>query len=94
MMDLDALPRLSEPHHAPNRGVTMTAKPKMQPAISIEDLAPCADKLLALLVARADVLVGCPEGSPEDQELEAIIDALEAYEAVRWPEGRVEGGKG
>ena len=72
----------------------MTAKTKMEPAINIKDLALCADKLLALLVARADSLVGSPEGSPEDQELEAIIDAIEAYEAARWPEGAVEGGKG
>ena len=53
-----------------------------------------ADALHALLVTRADELVGCTEGSPEESELEAITDAIEAYEAVRWPNGKIPGGKG
>jgi hypothetical protein len=35
----------------------------------------------------------CTEGSPEEQQL-AHRQALEAYEAVRWPDGKVLGGKG
>jgi hypothetical protein len=48
----------------------------------------------ALLVQRADILEGCRKGSVEEAELEGIVDAIEAYEAVRWPEGKKSGGKG
>jgi hypothetical protein len=48
----------------------------------------------ALLVLRAHKLGGCTEGSAEATELEMISDTLEAYEAKRWPDGKVVGGKG
>jgi hypothetical protein len=53
-----------------------------------------ADKMHSLLVERADALMGCTEGSPEETELEALTDAIEAYEIVRWPHGRTADGKG
>ena len=53
-----------------------------------------ADAMHALLVLRADALDGCTEWSEEAAELERIIDTVERYEAKRWPNGKVNGGKG
>ena len=53
-----------------------------------------ADALHALLVLRADALEGCAENSEESRELAMIAEGLEAYEAVRWPDGTIPGGKG
>ena len=55
---------------------------------------PEADVMHRLLVQRADALIGCTDGSADQDELEAIGEAIEAYEAVRWPDGKVNGGKG
>jgi hypothetical protein len=53
-----------------------------------------ADAMHALLVKRADEIEGCTEGSPEEAELAAITDAIAAYEDLRWPGGKLPGGKG
>jgi hypothetical protein len=65
----------------------------MHPGIdaAVAMLVPAvADEMHALLVQRADVL----EGSEGERELASITDAIEAYESVRWPNGKVDGGKG
>ena len=51
------------------------------------------DAMHCLLVLRADKLVGCTECSDEQLELKLIADTVEAYEAKRWPDGVVSGGK-
>jgi hypothetical protein len=53
-----------------------------------------ADAMHALLVQRADALEGCPEGSEEERELAVLTYAIEAYETLLWPNGKVDGGKG
>jgi hypothetical protein len=53
-----------------------------------------SDAMHAALTKRADKLVGCTEGSTEEDELRAIADVIDAYEAKRWPSGKVAGGKG
>ena len=60
----------------------------------IAHLTVVSDAMHALLIKRADELVGCTEGSPEEVELAAIADAVDAYEEKRWPLGKVPGGKG
>jgi hypothetical protein len=64
------------------------------PAGATASIIPEADAMLALLMARADELGACTEGSAEEKELETIVNAIEAYEVKRWPEGKIPGGKG
>ena len=67
----------------------------MHPANDATALTPTiTDELHALLVKRADDLEACTEGSRKERELAAIVCAIEAYEAVRWPTGKIAGGKG
>jgi hypothetical protein len=76
-------------------GYTFAAGDWMQPANDAAAVVPAiTDALHALLVARADAIVGCTEGSDEEAELAYITDAIEAYEAARWPNGKADGGKG
>jgi hypothetical protein len=61
---------------------------------AVAHLASVADKMHALLVARADELDGCTEGSPEEAEYIKLVEAIEAYEERRWFDGKIPGGKG
>jgi hypothetical protein len=53
-----------------------------------------ADAMYSLLMERADKLIGAMEGTAEQNELAEIGEAIEAYEAVRWPDGKADGGNG
>jgi hypothetical protein len=61
---------------------------------AVTRLSAVTDAMHALLVKRADELMGCTESSPEEAELAALTDVLEAYESRRWPLGKIPGGKG
>ena len=58
------------------------------PAGIVASLVPGADAMHGCVIRRADDLAGCTENSPEEQELEAIVDAIETYEAKCSPEGK------
>lgn len=66
---------------------------RWQPPLQAQ-CCPEADAMHSLLVQRADALIGCTDGSADQDELEAIGEVIEAYESVRWPNGKVVGGKG
>ncbi len=61
---------------------------------ALSHLSEITDAMHAMLVRRADELVDCTENSPEEAELAALTDVIEAYEAQRWPAGKIPGGKG
>jgi hypothetical protein len=60
----------------------------------IWQLADVTDRMHGLLMERADALMGCTENSPEETELAALTDIIEAYQRQRWPAGRIPGGNG
>jgi hypothetical protein len=44
-----------------------------------------ADAMFVLLIRRAADLQDCGEGSPEQEELDCLTNAIDVYEAKRWP---------
>lgn len=61
----------------------------------LPDFTSEADAMHALLVIRADALMGEPGAfSDATTEIQLISDAVEAYAIKRWPRGKVQGGKG
>jgi hypothetical protein len=82
-----------------NRQSTVAAKKNQRGRSSkgtepVAHLTHAADAMHALLVERADELMGCAENSPEGAELAALTDVIVAYESQRWPLGKIPGGKG
>jgi hypothetical protein len=76
-------------------GYTFAGNDWIHPANDAAAIAPTiTDELHAMLVKRADDLEGCAPGSDDKRELAAIERAIAAYEAVRWPTGKIAGGKG
>jgi hypothetical protein len=65
-----------------------------KPTEPVAHLTAITDQMHALLVQRADELMGCKENSPEKRKLNALTDSIEAYEQQRWPLGKIPGGKG
>ena len=52
------------------------------------------DKMVAYLIERADALAAHADHPRAEAELERVVNLIEAYEAERWPHGKVAGGKG
>lgn len=65
---------------------TAPAAPGAEPS----ELIAAADAMHGVLMDRAEALAGCIEDGTGEAELEAVGEALEAYEAARWPTGRTE----
>ena len=45
--------------------------------------------MFTLLVKRAAELADCHPGSPEEEEFDRLVSAIDAYEAKRWPGERL-----
>ena len=75
-------------------GYTFTGIEWVTSGNALPSLLDEADALHALLMLRADKLANRTEGSEEETELALISETVDAYEAKRWPGGKVDGGKG
>jgi hypothetical protein len=75
-------------------GYRFTGSDWLAPDVGAPSLLDAADSMHALLALRADKLAGCADGSDEQTELKLISDTIQAYECKRWPDGKIQGGKG
>jgi hypothetical protein len=50
--------------------------------------------MLAYLIERADALAAHAANPRAEAELERVVALIEAYEAKRWPNGKMAGGEG
>ena len=85
--------RIAAVKHMEALGYTFSEGDWRAPGPTAPALLDEADAMHALLVLRADNLGGCTEGSDEEAELKMISETVGAYEAKRWPDGKVPGGK-
>jgi hypothetical protein len=53
-----------------------------------------SDALLAYLIERADALAAHAANPRAEAELERVVALIEAYEAKRWPNGKLADGEG
>ena len=74
--------------------MSTAAKKASAPGNATEAVSHLADVTKGMLMDRADALMGCTENSPEEAELAALTDLIEAYERWRWPDGKIPGGNG
>jgi len=66
----------------------------MVAAANLVEVAALVRNNVARAAQAARELDGCTAGSPEEAEYINVVEAIEAYEAERWPEGHIPGGKG
>jgi hypothetical protein len=87
--------RIAAVKHMEALGYTFSEGDWRAPGPTAPVLLDEADAMHALLVLRVDKLGGCcTEGSDESAEFARISETIRSYEAKRWPDGKVPGGKG
>jgi hypothetical protein len=86
--------RIAAVKHMEALGYTFSEGDWRAPGPTAPALLDEADAMHALLILRADKLAGGTEGSDKESEFTMLAETVKAYEAKRWPDGNVPGGKG